>query len=291
MRSVRVRRWWDLAALVILGCAVGCAAPVVTPAPQQAPAVSVPLARDPLQAPWSLVRGAGSFAHTIRLSSALVSRVDSIERVDSTTVTLGVNWSRLAGGEPARLSGLITEYRLAAGIAEPAEIPGLSLPLAFGGTEGRGAEQAQLEVPSSGACGVQAAVMQHLRELLVSPPPSLREGTRWADSASYSLCRDSIPLRVRSVRTFRVVGAERRGTDVVVLVDRSSAITLAGTGAQFGESLTIAGEGSGTMRLELRTSDATLHAARGEVELRMTMRGRRRSQELRQHTRIEIVSP
>ena len=77
----------------------------------------------------------------------------------------------------------------------------------------------------------------------------------------------------------------------MVLVDRSSAITLAGTGAQFGESLMIAGQGSGTMRLELRTSDATLHAARGEVELRMTMRGRCWSQELWQHTRIEIVSP
>lgn len=288
MRSVRVRPWWAMSFFAICGA---CAAPSATPVPQPAPAVQAPPARDPLEEPWSPVRAAGSFSHTIRLSSTLVSRIDSVDRTDSSAVMLAVEWSRLAGAEPARLSGLITDYRLASGALESTTLPGLVLPVPFTALEGNGAVQTRLVAPASGACGLQAAVMLPLRELFVSAPPRLRAGTQWSDSASYSVCRDSIPLQVESVRSYRVTGAALRGTDLVVLVDRTSRVTLTGEGRQFGETLTIAGEGSGTMQLELRATDATIESARGESELRMTMRGRRRAQELRQHTRIEIASP
>lgn len=288
MRLRRVHPGWLIA---LVGVAVGCAQPASTPSARPAPAPGAPSVRDPLAAPWAVTHDAGTFAHTIHLSSELVSRVDTVERVDSSTATLGVTWSRLAGSDPARLSGLVTEYGLAAGTGEPRAPAGLLLPVPFSATEGSNASQARLEVPASGACGITATVTPMLRELLVSPPATLVEGSSWSDSASYELCRDSIPLRVRSVRRFVVVGAERRGTEVLVLVDRTSNVSIEGKGMQFGEPLTISATGTGALRLALRTAGAVVVTAQGESELTMTMRGRRRTQELRQRTRIAIISP
>ncbi len=288
MRRVRTLRFALLGAVSL---ALSCASPAVAPAPRPAPASAAPAVRNALEAPWAVARRIGSFANTIRLSSVLVSLVDSVERSDSSTAIVRVSWTRLAGDEPARLSGLVSEYGVGVGMLDPAPLVGLRLPVPFSATDGRGAVQAQLDVALSGACSLSAAVLQPARELFVSPPPSLQAGSSWGDSLSYTICRDSVPLQVRSARTFKVVGAERREEVVVVLVDRTSAVTMLGEGTQFGETLKIAAEGTGTMRLELRLDDGSVFTAFGEAELKMTMRGRRRSQDLKQHTRIEITSP
>ncbi|MCE9602179.1 MAG: hypothetical protein K8S21_08205 [Gemmatimonadetes bacterium] len=277
--------------VVALSSALACAAPASTPAPAPTPVQRAPDARDPLEAPWSIAHQAGSFTNTLRLSSELVSRVDSVERTDSSHTLVVVSWSRLAGAEAPRVSGLVTAYA-AGGAAEAlAPIPGLLLPVPFSAADAQGAGQARLDAAASAACSPAAAVLQPLRELFVSAPPRLTPGTSWSDSASYAICRDSIPLAVRSSRTFRVVGAERRGELVVVLVDRTSQVTVRGEGTQFGEPLAITAEGSGSMRLAMSRDSGTIVEARGDTELRMTMRGRRRSQDLRQRTRIEISSP
>lgn len=288
MRPVRIH---TLGLLGAVSLAVSCASPAGAPAPRPAPTSAAPVVRDALEEPWAVTRRVGSFANTIRLSSQLISRVDSVERTDSSTAIIRVSWTRLAGEAPARLSGLVSEYSVGVGVLDPTPLVGLRLPVPFSATDGLGASQAQLDVAFSGACSLSAVVLPPARELFVSPPHSLRAGSSWSDSLSYTICRDSVPLQVRSARSFKVVGAERRQEVVVVLVDRTSTVTMLGEGTQFGETLKIAAEGSGTMRLELRLDDGSVFAALGEVELRMTMRGRRRSQDLKQHTRIEITSP
>ncbi len=238
-----------------------------------------------------MARGTGPFANTLRFTSELVSRVDSVQRHDSSHAVVVVAWSRPPLGGPARLSGLVRDFRVGEGSGDLRPLPALRLPVPFAALGGDGGEVPRIEVPPSGACGLAAAALQPLRELFVSPPPSVEVGTAWSDSSNYTLCRDSIPLAVTSVRRYRVVGAERRATGVVVLIDRSSRVTLFGEGAQFGERLSLAGEGAGTMRLALDPASSTVVAGHGDTELRLTMRGRRRSQDLRQHTRIEITSP
>lgn len=288
MRPVRIH---TLGLLGAVSLAVSCASPAGAPAPRPAPTSAAPVVRNALEAPWAVTRRVGSFANTIRLSSQLISRVDSVEHTDSSTAIIRVSWTRLAGEAPARLSGLVSEYGVGVGVLDPAPLVGLRLPVPFSAIDGQGASQAQLDVALSGACSLSAVVLPPARELFVSPPHSLRAGSSWSDSLSYTICRDSVPLQVRSARSFKVVGAERRQEVVVVLVDRTSTVTMLGEGTQFGETLKIAAEGSGTMRLELRLDDGSVFAALGEAELRMTMRGRRRSQDLKQHTRIEITSP
>lgn len=288
MRPVRILTFGLCCAAAF---AAACAAPAAAPTPRPEPLAATPVLRDVLDAPWTVARRVGSFANTIRLSSLVVSRVDTAERTDSSTSIVRVSWTRLAGDEPARISGLVTEYGVGVGVLGPTPLAGLRLPVPFSATDGWGAKPAQLDVAPSGACSLAAAVLQPARDLFITTPPSLQAGTSWDDSSSYTICRDSIPLQVRSVRSFRVVGAERRAEVLVVIVDRTSNVTMVGEGSQFGEEVAIEAAGSGTMRLELRLDDGSVFAGLGEVSLKMTMRGRRRSQDLEQRARIEISSP
>lgn len=273
----------------VIGTAA-CAPPVRSPAERPIVVVAPPGPIDSLAAPWFPDARGGSIAQEIRMVSALQSRVDSTERLDSLRAVIGVEWSRLAGA-PARVSGLLTEFRVSGDTTAPVRPAGLRLPIPFAGLEGRDGTQLAVERPVVAGCGPDAAALQAVREAIIAFPARLEAGTTWADSARYTVCRDSIPLAVRSVRTYRVVGAERLAGAIVVLIDRESQVTMRGTGTQFGELLSIEAVGRGAMRLVVRLDGAVVVQGRGESTLDMTMRGRRRSQVLSQHTHLEITSP
>lgn len=277
-------------ALVAAG-ASGCVAPGASPAPRPAPEAVPARVPDDLAAPWTARATPGTVRQEIRLESSLASRVDTVERRDTIRTVVAAEWSRLAGDAPARLSGLLTDFRVSADTTEPLVPSGLALPFAFTATEGIGGVQAHFARPETSGCGTDAAAVHVLREVLVWLPRRLEPGTAWADSARYTICRDSIPLSVRSVRAFRVTGAERRGVDRVVLLERRSTVTMQGEGRQFGEPIAVEAEGESVVQLVVRLEGAFVVGGSGESELRMTMRGRRRSQELTQHTRIEILAP
>lgn len=270
--------------------AFACGAPPRPPVTQPTVVVAPAPEPDPLAGPWVPSVRAGSVAHEIQLSSELRSRIDSVERVDSLHATIGVEWSRLAGA-PARVSGLLNTFRVSGDTTAARTPSDLRLPVPFSGLEGREGDQLAIERPDVAGCGPDAAALQAVREVVLTMPRRLEVGTSWADSARYTVCRDSIPLAVRSVRTYRVVGAERLAGVLVVLIDRASLVTMRGTGTQFGELLTIEAQGEGAMRLAVRLDGAMVVLGRGESTLKMTMRGRRRSQELSQHTHIEIAAP
>lgn len=270
---------------------VACAAPSPTPAPRPVTEAVASDPHDPLAAPWSIDATSGSIAQEVRLEASLVSRVDSVERRDTIRTVVSAEWSRIRGDGALRLAGLLTGFRVSADSTEPVTPAGLLLPVPFSAVEGSGAAQARVTAPDPGGCGPDAAAMSVLRELFVTLPPRLEPGTGWRDSSSYVICRDSIPLTIGSAREFRVLGAERRDDQVVVLLERRSRTTMHGEGHQFGEPLSIIAEGEGLARLAVRLAGGFIVAGTGESELRMTMRGRRRSQELTQRTRMEIMTP
>ena len=277
-------------AMLTAGGIAACAAPrpATEPAPRTTAVEQAPT-RDPMRAPWTVTDDAGTWSNRIELASTLESRVDTVMRTDTSRVVLELSWSRLAGS-PGGLSGLVTAYRLGVGAMEPDTVRGLLLPMAFRATEGRDGGQVRFEVPPSGPCSPLLAVVQPVRDLLVRPPGRLEPGTTWSDSATYTICRDSIPLEVTSRRSFVVRGAERRdGIGLVVVVDRTADVRLHGDGTQFGEPITIRAEGQGTMRLELLPRGGVVVSGEGDHELEMQMRGRRRSQDLTQRTRITIA--
>lgn len=280
-------------ALLTLGAALlgACASPAVTPAPRPTVDVAAPPLVDPLSAPWSVEAATGSIRQELRLEASLVSRVDTVERRDTIRTVVAAEWSRVHGDGAARISGLLTDFRLSADSTEPTTPAGLLLPVPFSALEGVGSIQPRFVSPDPAGCGLDAAAMSAVRELFVTLPRRLEPGTSWRDSSSHVVCRDSIAVAVRSAREFRVTGAERRDGHVVVLLERRSRTSMHGEGRQFGEPLTIDAEGDGTAQLAVRLAGGFVVAGSGESELRMTMRGRRRSQELTQRTRIEIVTP
>lgn len=280
-----------LAAGGLTGALVGCAAPGASPAPAPEPERPAAPARDPLAAPWRVTQEPGSFAHRLQLESTLTARVDTITTVDSSLVTVAAEWTRLAGGTAPRISGLLTEYSVGSTAVPPTSPPGLTLPQPFGALDAHDRTQAVMETGAAGPCAPASAAVQALRELFVAPPARLEHGSSWTDSATYTVCRDSIALTVQSVRTYRVDGAESRDGVLVVRLDRESRVAMQGEGLQFGEPIAITAEGTGRMRLLLRPVGAAIVSGEGEARLEMRMRGRRRSQDLSQHTRIVISVP
>jgi hypothetical protein len=271
--------------------ASACAAPAAAPAPRPAAEAVAPAAADPLAAPWSVTATSGPITQEIRLEASLVSRVDSVERRDTIRAVVSAAWSRVHGDGAARLAGLLTGFRLSADSAEPLTPAGLRLPVPFSALDGVGALQARFTSPDPAGCGLDAAAASALREVFVTMPQLLTPGTRWRDSSSHVVCRDAIALSVQSAREFRVIGAERRDGHIVVLLERHSRTTMRGEGLQFGESITVEAQGEGEAQLAVRLAGGFVVAGSGESVLRMTMRGRRRSQELTQRTRIEILAP
>lgn len=225
------------------------------------------------------------------LETELRTRTDTLVTVDSLRTAFVAEWTRLAADAEGRIAGLIREFSLSADSSAPVTPAGLLLPIPFAAELGAVGTQPRIARPDPAACTLDAAASQPLRELLLSPPQRLEPGTAWSDSATTSICRDSIPLTVRSVRHFVVRDAAMREGGLVVRVERTSTVQLAGDGRQFGEPLTIAAEGEGRLELYLRVPDGVVIEGAGEQVLRMTMRGRRRSQELAQRTRITITEP
>jgi hypothetical protein len=170
-------------------------------------------------------------------------------------------------------------------------LPGLSMPVSFLATQQRPDAQPAFTQPADTACDARAAVVQALRETWLAPPGRLAVGTAWRDSSEYLLCRDGIPLRARSVRSYVVDGAEVYAGQLVVRVQRASATTLAGRGVQFGDSVTIGGAGNATATLRLSLDGAAIVAGEGSSELRLQLEGRRRTQQLVQHGALVIRTP
>jgi hypothetical protein len=233
---------------------------------------------DRLDPPWEIRAATGGITQRLRIVSELESRIDTVLRRDSSVLELGLTWSRLSGAAPERISGFL---------ATPA---GMLVPVPFSATRSE-AGGAELSAPDLSSCAATAALVAPLREALIFPPRRLTPGLVWSDSSIVTVCRDSIPLTVATQRQYRVLSAQVEGSEVVVLLQRDTRLQMEGRGTQFGEPIEISAEGEGSMSLVLRLAGAYLLRANGEQELRMTMRGRRRTQELRQRSRIEIIQP
>ena len=276
-----------LLALVALACSGG------TPrGPRLAP-TPVPVADpvDPLASPWVVRRTGARVAQTIRIDATIDASVDSLTPalVDTMQSELTAEWSVPTTGFPQRYVGSVTAYRVA-NAADSALLPqGLAVPFAFTAEQRTPGQQPTFTTPDGASCDAPHAVIVHgVRDLWLSLPDTLVTGQTWQDSGRYVVCRDSIPLQTEVERTFRVTGAMRRGRAVIVTVERRTMTRFAGTGTQFGEPVSISGTGTGAVMLEVALEDGIIVFASGDSELQVTLRGRRRTQEVTQRSRIAI---
>jgi hypothetical protein len=275
-------------ALVVSACGGGAAGP--RPAPRLPVEAGAP---DPLAAPWVVRRTGEPISQTIHVAAVLESTADSSRppMADTLQSQLSATWTVPSSGFPRRYLGTVTDYRLSAAVGDslvtPADLP---LPFSFTAEQPSRIAQPSFVTPDASVCDMpQASIVHGVRDLWLSLPDTLRADLRWSDSVTYVVCRDSIPLTMDVRRDFRVTGAMWRDSTVVVTVERRTETHLNGTGRQFGDSVTLSGEGTGAAMFEvsLRTGAATF--ASGESELRVTLRGSRRIQQLTQRSRISIL--
>ncbi|MEX2180619.1 MAG: hypothetical protein WD771_01125 [Gemmatimonadaceae bacterium] len=247
---------------------------------------------DPLAAPWVLRDGGARRAQIIAVRALLTSELDATVRVDTLRSTMGVAWSAVPGTTPARLAGMVTDFRAVMGGDSSGVPAGVNLPFSFV-AESRGPGlQPVFTIPESGSCtNPNAAVMQGVRDTWLSLPDTMVRGTTWRDSSTYLVCRDGLPMTVSAVRTFTVTGARMREGQLVVVVQRVTATQLAGSGHQFGEPIALLGEGEGTMQLDVALAGGVIVHGEGVAELRLEMQGRRRTLVLRQASTVEIREP
>jgi hypothetical protein len=279
-------------ALALLGAA--CGAPSVPPgAPPPAPSATP--RGDSLAGPWTLRPSRRERAHTIEISGTLAARVDTFgaaDRIDTLRARVRAVSSRVVSGDGERFAGLLQGYELSSGDSVPFASPaGLFVPLPFAAIVGERGAAPALEVPASGACSVAAAALQPLRDLWLGAPTRLARDQEWADSTTVAICRDSIPLTTRTVRRFKVTGAEVLDGELVLRVVRESRTTITGEGAQFGESLRIDADGTGRLEVLISLAGGEVVRGEGESALAMRMTGRHRVQLLHQAMRTTITSP
>lgn len=248
---------------------------------------------DPLAGPWQFRALDMRRAQRLHVQSVLTSQLDTLVRVDSVESRLEAAWAPVPETEPARIAGMVTAFEVRLSSDDPWRAPaGVTLPFSFVAVHEEPRASPRVRTPDIAACGVpNAAAVQSWRELWLELPPTLRAGDVWEDSTTSSLCRDSIPLAVTTVRRFEALGSHLRGDIQVVTLRRTSRTRLEGVGRQFGEEVRLEGAGEGELLLQVSLAGGVIVAGEGTSELRMTLTGRRRVQRLVQESTLTIDAP
>lgn len=284
-----MRRLLTLAGLSLcVACAPGAARPRGTVPPRAEPQV----ARDSLAGPWQFRTLGRPRSQIVTLSAVLRSRVDSTQREDTLASQSALEWSMVPDAATPRVVGMVRAFSVIVGSDSTwRALPGLAMPVSFAATQTGPGLQPSFSMPADTACDARAAVVQALRETWVAPPARVERGSVWRDSAEYPLCRDGVLLRVRSLREFTVEGATVRDGQIALRVKRVTSTALLGQGLQFGDSIQVTGAGQATALLELSLDGAAILVGEGSSELRLQLKGRRRTQDLVQHGALVIRTP
>lgn len=281
----------DSAVFLLCLLVAACRGPVASPRPvTDAPrAMTLP---DSLSGPWRFTSPGSPRAQVLRTTAELVSTIDTLVRRDSLESRTEVFWAANLAGEPLRVTGNVRGFAVrVSGDSAWREMVTAAAPLSFVAEQAPGTALPELLTPQPAACDLDAAAVQGWRETWVAPPREVRRGSTWSDSSETSWCRDGIVLRAVMLRTFLVDRAVVRDGRLRVVVQRRSAIALRGAGLQFGDSVAIEGAGEGEATLELLPGNASIALGEGRSELRLTLRGRRRTQTLVQHGALVISQP
>lgn len=278
--------------LCLLAFLVGCGGGTRVTTRERSPARRAAAAPDSLVPPWTFRGTERPRAQRVDISSVIESRFDTLLRVDTLATRAWYDWAEHPDAANHRVAGMVRAFAVRSGtdsLWRVLDAP--ALPVSFVAEVPWEGSAPELQLPRADGCDPQAAVVPGWRETWVSPPPTVSVGSTWRDSSVTPLCRDGIVLHSTAVRTFVVEGVVEREGKLRIVVRRSSRARVSGSGVQFGDTLRFTGEASGGARLELLLQGAVIAAGEGSSELRLTMRGRRRTQELVQRSALQIAIP
>ena len=282
---MRAARWLVPVAAIT---ATACRPPV----PEQTrprPATTLPApATSARRTQWLLRPSTGRVAYLLENNTILSIREDSALRVDS--VASQTEASFTGGLRGTRISGQVLAYSVSMGGQPSVVPPGLGLPFPFLATSSEPGGQVRFVAPAASPCAAPAlGVAQSMRDLWFSVPDTLRIGSVWRDSARVANCRDQVPFFSSVVRTFRVVAVGVSDARELLTVVRISTVVIRGDGAQSREPVTLSGSGGGELTYQLDVDAGEIVAAQGLATTELTLRGKVRTQVVRQSSVLRIV--
>lgn len=228
----------------------------------------------------------------VTLLAELESRFDTVVRVDTVESAAELAWSLSGAAASARVFGRIRTYHArASGDTAWRAIVAPSLPVTFTADASRPEAQPLGLEPADGGCDARAAVVSIWRETFLQLPAELARGTSWRDSTHIPFCRDGVTLTAIIVRTFTVDSLGHRADRRVVHLRRDSRTRVDAAGTQFGDSVRAHGEGSGRATLAVALDGGSILWGEGRADLRLTLEGRRRTQQLVQRSALTISAP
>ena len=253
------------------GCALLCACSgggsvpnqvFTKPAPVSAPA---PVLRT--SGPWIYRPSTQRQAFEIDQKATIAIRSDTATHTD--TISSHVEVSFALAAQTGAESGTVAAFLVQAGGHAAATPPGLSTPFPFRGEYSARGVQLDFTIPrESSPCTSGALVVtQSIRDLWFRAPDTLRVGVTWEDSASYVACRDGVPLRTTTHRSFRVSGVDEKDGRVLIAIARASRSTIDASGNQFGEPVTITGTAIGQLLYSLDAGSGEILSASGNATL------------------------
>jgi hypothetical protein len=92
-------------------------------------------------------------------------------------------------------------------------------------------------------------------------PPVIQRGMIWHDSLTIQSCHGPIPIEIRAIRHYQVVGETAIADQRVVLIDRSDSVQTSGQGSQGEHQISIEAQGTGETKLFLNASTARVAAS------------------------------
>jgi len=259
-----------------------------TPAPA-APAANVPTLNT--AGPWRVSAPSGLEKVAITTTAVVTITSDTAVRTDTVRASLGASYT-WTGASPRKVDGLLTDYRVALDTGLAITPGGLQLPRPYSAVSKGLSSGMTFTLPAEQtACAEPAlSALQALQEAWVEVPADLRVGLEWRDTVRTLSCRDRVPLHGTTVRRFEVTRGEvADGRRVLLIIERSARGRLTGDGEQFGEKVSIRGESSGTMRYALDPGAGRFVRAEGTSTLAFTLTSSRRTQSVKQASRVTLV--
>ena len=253
------------------------------PAPVSAPAISARTG-----GVWVYQSPTQRQAFVVDQRAVIVIHADTVTHMDTVASHAELSFSMVPSTRG--INGSVNAFTVEGGGRPAATPPGLAVPFPVRADYAVRSGQIDFIAPHDDApcTSVALAAAQALRDLWFRAPDTLRVGSSWEDSSAYVVCRDGIPLRTTTHRTFKISGASEHNGRVLLAISRLTRSTIDGTGAQFGETITVSGTGNGELAYDFDPVSGEIIFARGNSTLDLSLRSRLRTQSVRQTAELRI---
>lgn len=241
----------------------------------------------PVGTSWPYRPTSQRLAYIVNRRAQLTIREEGVVSLDSVASHAEVFFS--VGSQTNRIAGAVTAFNVRQAGRAPIVPQGVSFPFPFVAAYADSAKQLVFIAPIGSAClAPTVTILNELRDLWFPTPDTLRVGTSWVDSASYTSCRDSVPLRSDVRRTFTASSASEPGGHALLLIRGVSRTIISSDGVLAGEPLNIRGAGTGELEYTIDPVGGELLSAGGSSSLELTVQSKVRTQTVRQVADIRI---